>query len=194
MEIIEKHLNAVIVIQLKKHEDHRGFFMEIYNEESFKKLGLNNVFVQDNCSFTKDKGTLRGLHYQKEPYAQSKLIRCTKGEILDISVDLRKGSPTYGRPVLIKLSENDGKLVLVPKGFAHGVLVLKDNSEYNYKVDNLFNKEYDRGLAYDDKTININYKDYIDVELKLSDRDLNNPKLDDIDNNFEFVGGNNEYK
>lgn len=186
MQIIEKHLDAVIVIQLKKHEDNRGFFMEIYNQESFKNLGLNNVFIQDNCSYTSEKGTLRGLHFQKGPYAQSKLIRCTKGKILDISVDLRRGSPTYGKPVLIKLSENDGKLVLIPKGFAHGVLVLEDNSEYNYKVDNLFNKELDRGLAYDDETVNIDYSKYVDVELKLSDRDLKNPKLDNIDNNFEY--------
>lgn len=186
MKIIEKHLDAVIVIQLHKHEDERGFFMEIYNQQSFKNLGLTNVFVQDNCSYTLDKGTLRGLHYQKEPYAQSKLIRCTKGKILDISVDLRKGSPTFSKVVLINLSENDGKLVLIPKGFAHGVLVLEDNSEYNYKVDNLFNIDLDRGLAYNDKTVNIDYSKYVDFDLKLSIKDLNNPSLYDLDNNFEY--------
>ncbi len=186
MQIIEKHLDAVIVIQLDKHEDDRGFFMEIYNQQSFSNLGIESVFIQDNCSFTVNKGTLRGLHYQKMPYEQSKLIRCTKGSIVDISVDIRKGSPTFGESVLIKLEANDGKLVLIPKGFAHGVLVLEDNSEYNYKVDNLFNKEYDRGLAYDDKQLNIDYSSYVDTKLQLSQRDLNNPNLDNIDNNFEY--------
>lgn len=184
MEIIETYLNAVKVISLKKHEDDRGFFMEIYNKESFAEIGLTNEFTQDNCSFTLKKGTLRGLHFQKEPFAQSKLIRCTKGKILDISVDLRKNSPTFGESVLIELKANEEKLVLIPKGFAHGVLVLEDNSEYNYKVDNVFNKEYDRGLAYD--TVNIDYSKYYDGELHLSQRDLNNPSLKEIDNNFIY--------
>ncbi len=184
MKVIETYLDAVKVIELTKHEDERGFFMEIYNKNSFEKIGLNNDFVQDNCSTTVKKGTLRGLHFQKEPYAQSKLIRCTKGKILDISVDLRRGSPTYGQSVLIKLEGNEPKLVLIPKGFAHGVLVLEDNSEYNYKVDNVFNKDFDRGLAYD--KVNIDYKKYYDGELFLSKRDLNNPSLEDIDNNFKY--------
>ncbi len=182
MRIIETYLDAVKVIELEKHEDNRGFFMEIYNKEAFEKMGLDIEFVQDNCSYTLSKGTLRGLHFQKEPYAQSKMIRCTKGRIVDISVDIRKNSPTFGKTVLIELSGNENRLVLVPKGFAHGVLVLEDNSEYNYKVDNVFNKDSDRGLAYD--SVGIDYSKLVDGELLLSQRDKDNPSLSAIDSNF----------
>lgn len=188
MKIIETFLDSVKLISLDKHEDSRGFFMEIYNEKSFADLGIKNTFIQDNCSFTVKKGTFRGLHYQKEPYAQSKLIRCTKGRILDISVDLRKNSPTYSKYTLVELKENDGKLLLIPKGFAHGVLTLEDNSEYNYKVDNLFNIDLDRGLAYDDEIVNLDFSKYYSGSLHLSDKDLKNPGLKDIDNNFIYKG------
>lgn len=184
MRVVETYFDAIKVIELAKHEDERGFFMEIYNKESFNKIGIFNEFVQDNCSSTLKKGVLRGLHYQKEPFAQSKLIRCTKGKIVDISVDLRKNSPTYGQSVLIELSGNQNRLVLIPKGFAHGVLVVEDDSEYNYKVDNVFNKDYDRGLDYN--CLNIDYSKYFNGDIYVSQRDKNNPILCDIDNNFEY--------
>lgn len=187
MKIIETYLDAVKLIQLDAHEDERGYFVEIYNERSFKELGLDFTFIQDNCSFSAKKGTIRGLHFQNPPYAQAKLIRCTRGKMLDISVDIRKGSPTYGKSVVVELAEHDHKLLLIPHGFAHGVAILQDNSAYNYKVDNLYNKDSEGCLRYDYDRHELDWQLLMpDIKLILSQKDQHNPSLDEINSKFVY--------
>lgn len=191
MKIIDKILNDVLVIELDCHEDARGYFMEIYNQDAFDKLGIDFHPIQDNCSYSTKRGTVRGLHFQKEPYAQAKLIRCTKGSFYDIAVDVRKGSPTYGKASCIRLEENDHKLVFIPKGFAHGVAIIDDESEYTYKVDSLYNglPENNGGLSclYDKNELDFD-KLLPDTKLILSDRDIEgvSPTLETLDTNFVY--------
>ena len=143
MKITKTKLNGVMLIEPKIFGDHRGWFTETYNEENFKKAGIDTVFIQDNHSFSATKGTLRGLHYQKDPKAQTKLVRCTKGSIFDVAIDIRKESPTYGEWYGVELSEENKKQLLVPKGFAHGFMTLTDDVEVQYKVDELYSPEND---------------------------------------------------
>ena len=191
MNTTETLLNAVKIIQLNRHSDERGFFTEIYNQNSIDALDISFRPVQDNCSRSTKKGTVRGLHFQKEPYAQAKLIRCTRGEIYDIAVDVRKGSPTFGKAAVVHLFEDDDKLVYIPKGFAHGVLIMRDQSEYNYKVDNVYNgqKENNGGLSifYDRNELDIyGMLGNDDVILSEHDRNEVSPVLAELDTNFIF--------
>ncbi|MCI5774403.1 MAG: dTDP-4-dehydrorhamnose 3,5-epimerase [Erysipelotrichaceae bacterium] len=189
MKVIETYLDAIKLIQLDAHGDERGYFVEIYNQEAFAKMGVELNFVQDNCSFSAKKGTIRGLHFQNPPYAQAKLIRCTKGRILDISVDVRKGSPTFGKATVVELCEHDHKLLLIPHGFAHGVAILEDNSAYNYKVDNLYNKDSEGCLRYDYDASELDWQRLLpNMELILSQKDQHNPSLDEIDSKFIYEG------
>lgn len=162
--------------------DNRGWFMETYSFEKFKNIGIDNIFIQDNHSFSKNKGTLRGLHFQNNDMAQTKLVRCTRGTILDVAVDLRPSSKTYKSYVLVELSEENKHQFLIPKGFAHGFLTLTDDCEVQYKVDELYSKEHDRSIRYDDPDINIEWPSGIDFIL--SDKDKNSPFLMDSDVNF----------
>ena len=127
MKKIETKIKGVYIIEPAVFGDNRGWFMETYNQKAFSDLGIDSVFVQDNMSFSATKGTLRGLHYQKEPYAQAKLVRCTRGKVVDVAVDIREGSPTYGEYVTCELSEENKRMFYLPKGMAHGFLTLTDN-------------------------------------------------------------------
>lgn len=181
MDIEKTDLEGVIIITPKVFGDNRGWFTETFNE---RKLGENGVaynFIQDNHSFSAEKGTLRGLHFQNPPFAQTKLVRCTKGSILDVAVDIRKGSPTYLKHVAVELSEENKKQLLIPRGFAHGFLTLTDNVEVQYKVDNIYSHEHDRSIRFDDPDIGIEWN--IDNPI-LSDKDRKAPNLKDSDCGF----------
>lgn len=182
MKITKTKLNGVMLIEPKIFGDHRGWFTETYNEENFKKAGIDTVFIQDNHSFSATKGTLRGLHYQKDPKAQTKLVRCTKGSIFDVAIDIRKESPTYGEWYGVELSEENKKQLIVPKGFAHGFMTLTDDVEVQYKVDELYSPENDRGIIWNDPEIGIEWP--MDIKPVLSAKDENAPLLKDAENNF----------
>ena len=146
MNIIKTEIEGVVIVDLKVFGDNRGWFAETYSKEKFHQLGVDVEFIQDNHSFSAQKGVLRGLHFQQPPMAQTKLVRCTRGEILDVAVDIRKGSPTYKKWVAVKLTEENKRQLLVPKGFAHGFVTLTDNVEVHYKVDEYYSPENDRGI------------------------------------------------
>jgi dTDP-4-dehydrorhamnose 3,5-epimerase len=181
MKIIHTKIKDVLIIEPDIFEDDRGWFTETYHKEKFKDLGINIDFIQHNHSFTKKGGTLRGLHFQKNPYSQSKIVRCTRGAVLDVAVDLRKDSPTYKEWIAVELTEDNKKKLFVPKGFAHGFLTLTDNTEFQYKVDNYYNKEAERSIHFKDPTIGIvwGYENPI-----LSEKDEQAPFLEDCDINF----------
>ena len=179
-----KKLNIpeVILVEAKAFSDDRGFFMESYQESNFVENGINYKFVQDNFSHS-TKGVLRGLHYQKNPKAQSKLVTVLKGEIFDIAVDIRKNSPTFGKWVGEILSENNHKLLYVPQGFAHGFCVISDEADVLYKVNNDYSPENDRGIIWNDPDIAVKWP----IEKPLvSEKDLQQPLLKDADINFEY--------
>lgn len=182
MKIIETKIPDVKIIEPKIFGDHRGWFAETYSKSKLKEAGLDLDFVQDNHSFSAQKGTLRGLHFQTNPKAQSKLVRCTKGKILDVAVDLRKGSPTFKMWVGVELSEENKKQLFVPKGFAHGFVTLTDNVEVQYKVDEDYSPENDRSIRFDDPDLNV---DWGITDPVLSDKDLSAPTLNNC--NFDFV-------
>lgn len=152
----ELEVPGVILVTPKVFGDGRGFFMETYKKEEFEKAGIRGEFVQDNHSKS-TKGVLRGLHFQKEPYSQAKLVRCLKGELLDVAVDLRDGSPTYGKHVSVVLSEKNRQIIYVPRGFAHGFLVLSKEAEFVYKADNRYSPESEGGVMWNDPDLNIKW-------------------------------------
>lgn len=187
MNKIETSLKDCYILEPIVHGDNRGFFMETYSKKDFAELGISNEFVQDNMSYSAQKGTLRGIHYQRAPYSQAKLVRCTKGRIIDVAVDLRKGSPTYGKWTSCELSEENKKMLFIPKGFGHGFLTLTDEVEFQYKCDNLYNKEAEGSIRYDDPTINIDWGMLLNgIEPVLSEKDKNAPYLEDCNANFEY--------
>ena len=165
--------------------DARGWFYESYSLEALKKNGIDAVFVQDNRSFSAKKGTLRGLHCQKAPFAQSKLLCCTRGELLDVAVDLREGSPTYLQHVAVKLSAENKQMLYIPQGFLHGFVTLTDNVEVFYKVDGYYSKEADRSVRYDDPVFGIAWGVKAPV---LSAKDENAPLYKDSDVHFTYGG------
>jgi dTDP-4-dehydrorhamnose reductase/dTDP-4-dehydrorhamnose 3,5-epimerase len=183
MNIVKTNVEDVIIIEPKVFADHRGWFTETYSKEKFKELGIDIDFIQDNHSLSAQKGTLRGLHFQLNPKAQTKLVRCTKGKILDVAVDIREGSPTYKKWIAVELSEENKKQLLVPKGFAHGFITLTDNVEVQYKVDEYYSPENDRSIRFDDPDISIDWG--IDNPI-LSEKDLNAPMLSESDSNFKY--------
>lgn len=194
MKIIDSYLNEIQVIQLDRHDDSRGYFVEIYNADSFHAMGIDAVFVQDNCSFSMKRGTIRGFHFQKPPYAQAKLIRCTEGSFFDIAIDVRKGSPTYGKASCVLLKKEDDKLVYIPRGFAHGVAIVEDNSAYNYKVDNVYNglPQNKGGLSYNYDKNELDWNQLLpDTELILSERDIHgvSATLDELNSGFVYQKG-----
>ncbi len=172
----------VILIEPKVFQDERGFFMEVYKASDFAQSGIKDNFVQDNHSCSA-KGTLRGLHYQKHPMAQAKLVRCVRGSIFDVAVDIRKGSPTYGKWVGVTLSAANKRMLYVPVGFAHGFLALEDESEVIYKVSNLYSPEHEAGIIWNDPEIGIKWP--WDNPI-LSERDKTWPSLKEADNNFVY--------
>jgi dTDP-4-dehydrorhamnose 3,5-epimerase len=182
MKITKTEINDLLVIEHKVFGDYRGWFTETYNHKDFKENGIVIEFIQDNHSFSKQKGVLRGLHFQIEPYAQSKLVRCIRGKIWDVAVDLRKSSATYLKWFGLELTPENHKMLLIPKGFAHGFITLEENSEVQYKVDNHYNLEKDRSIKYNDSDINIIWP--LD-EFILSEKDLKAPSLKNSDVNFK---------
>ncbi|MDN3451828.1 dTDP-4-dehydrorhamnose 3,5-epimerase [Planococcus sp. APC 3906] len=184
MNFLETKLSGVYILEPTVHGDHRGWFMETHSNEQFKEAGLGLAFVQENHSFSASKGTLRGLHYQLSPKAQTKLVRCTKGAIYDVAVDIRKGSPTFGDWFGLELSAENKKQLLVPKGFAHGFMTITDDVEVQYKVDELYSPENDRGIIWNDPEIGIEWP--IDIKPILSQKDEKAPLLEDTENNFAF--------
>ena len=171
MDILETKLHGLCILEPRVFEDVRGYFLESYNKETFKKIGIDVDFVQDNQSLS-SKGTLRGLHFQKPPYAQAKLVRVITGSILDVAVDIRLGSKTYGEYFSAVLSGKNKRMLYIPEGFAHGFLSLEDNTLIQYKCSDLYNKESEGGIVWNDPDININWG--IDYEPIISDKDKNN--------------------
>ena len=189
MKKIETKIPGVIIIEPQVFGDHRGYFMETYSTTKFQEIGITATFVQDNMSFSANKGTLRGLHFQNDPMAQAKLVSCTRGTVIDVAVDIRKHSPTYKQWVAVELSAENKAMFFIPRGFAHGFLTVTDNVEFRYKVDNLYSKEDDRGIRYDDPTIAVDWGYLLNgIEPILSDKDKFGPLLDESDCNFIYKG------
>jgi dTDP-4-dehydrorhamnose 3,5-epimerase len=183
LNVIKTELDGVYIIEPQVFGDHRGWFMETWSRVKFAQAGIDIDFVQDNQSFSAVKGTLRGLHFQTNPKSQTKLLRCTRGKILDVAVDIRKGSPNYLKWVAVELSEENKKQLFMPKGFAHGFVTLTENVEVQYKVDEFYSLECDRSIRFDDPAIGVNWG----VENPiLSNKDLSAPLLKDSDVNFVY--------
>ncbi len=176
MNIIKTELKDCFIIEPRIFKDERGYFLESFNEKTFsEKTGLNVHFVQDNQSFS-SKGVLRGLHYQIGEFAQAKLVQVLQGEVLDVAVDIRPNSETYGKYVSVLLTAENKKQMFVPRGFAHGFLVLSQTALFSYKCDNFYNKESEGGVAFDDPTIGIDWN-FPKEQLIISEKDQNNPIL-----------------
>ena len=184
MKFIKTEISEVIIIEPTVFGDTRGYFLESFNKKAFEEnIGSIN-FVQDNESKS-SKGVLRGLHFQKPPFTQAKLVRCIEGDVLDVAVDIRKGSPTYGKYVAVKLTGQNKKQLFVPRGFAHGFAVLSETAVFAYKVDNTYAPEYDRGIIWNDETLEIDWN-LSENEVKLSDKDVKLPNLASLDNPFIY--------
>lgn len=179
MNITKTKLEGCVILEPRKFHDDRGFFYESFNEAQFQELtGTKTRFVQDNQSFS-TYGVLRGLHAQAGEHAQAKLVRVLKGEVLDVAVDARKGSPTFGEHVAVRLSAENNLQLFIPRGFLHGFVVLSETAEFFYKCDNYYNKASETGVIYNDPAINIDWIVPQD-ELNLSDKDIILPVLNDI--------------
>lgn len=185
---IETKLSGVVILEPQVFGDHRGWFMESWSQKNMEDIGIDVNFVQDNQSFTAKKGTLRGIHYQQNPMAQAKLVRVVRGAVVDIAVDIRKGSPTYGQWTAVELSAENKKQFYIPQGFGHAFLTLTDDVEFCYKCDNLYSKDCDRNIRWNDPEINVDWK-ALGLELAepmLSDKDAIAPLLKDSDCNFTY--------
>ncbi len=185
MPLIKTSFPDLMIFEPKIWEDSRGYFYESYNRNDFKVAGIDINFVQDNQA-SSTYGVIRGLHYQLDPFAQTKLIRVLSGSIMDVAVDIRKGSPTYGKAYSIELSSDNKKQLLVPKGFAHGYSVISETAEVFYKCDEFYNKESEAGIAYDDPSLNIDWQVPLDKRI-ISEKDKIHPGLYECKNNFRYV-------
>jgi dTDP-4-dehydrorhamnose 3,5-epimerase len=180
MRFIRTEIPDVVIVEPKVFADERGYFVETFRQDALESfLGFNVPFCQDNESKS-GKGVLRGLHYQLPPFAQSKLVRVIKGKVLDVAVDIRRGSPTFGKYVAVELSEENKRQLFVPRGFAHGFVVLEEDTIFAYKVDNYYAPDYDRGIAFDDADIGIKWPLPL-TELILSKKDMQQPALSDAE-------------
>lgn len=187
MKKIETSLPGVYIIEPQVFGDKRGYFMETYSARKFADMGIDTVFVQDNESYSAQKGILRGIHFQNAPWSQAKLVRVTRGAVMDVAVDLRRGSPTYKQWTATELSAENKRMLYIPRGFGHGFRTLTDDVEFCYKVDNFYNKECDRGIRFDDPEIGVDWGE-VCREL-LSDKDTRSPLLRDSDCNFVYGEG-----
>ena len=183
MNIEKTFIKDLVVLIPEVFEDERGYFFEAYNQAKFIQNGIIYQFIQDNQSFSK-RGVIRGLHLQINPYEQAKLVRVLQGEILDVAVDLRKNSPTYGQHFSVVLSSQNKKQLMVPHGFAHGFSVLSETVSVLYKVDQVYNKESERGIRYDDPILAIDWQ-LEPNEIIVSEKDLILPSFNEIDWSFE---------
>lgn len=183
MTIVEEPLPGLLVLQPTVFEDHRGYFFESYNEQTFHKIGINCDFMQDNQSLSVNKGVLRGLHFQNPPFAQAKLVRAVLGSVYDVVLDIRKGSPTYGQHFGLELSESNKLFLFIPEGFAHGFVTLEENSLFNYKCSNVYNKASEGGILWNDPDLNIDWNVSSPI---LSDKDQTNPSFKDFISDFVY--------
>jgi dTDP-4-dehydrorhamnose 3,5-epimerase len=184
VEVSPTEIEAVRLILPRIHRDHRGFFSETYNRSGLATSGIDLEFVQDNHSLSVERGVVRGLHFQIPPYAQDKLVRVVRGSIFDIAVDLRQGSPTYGRHAARVISAADWNQILIPIGFAHGFCTLEPNTEVIYKVTNYYSPEHDRGLLWNDPELGIAWP-LAETEAILSDKDKKQPRFCELPRYFE---------
>ncbi len=175
MPFITTNIPDLVVFNPKIWRDDRGYFYEVYNAETFRKTGINTKFVQDNQALS-TYGVLRGLHYQLPPYSQAKLVRVIQGEVLDVVVDIREGASTYGQSFTIRLSDANKKQLFIPRGFAHGYVVLSDAAIFAYKCDNFYAKSHDAGIYFNDPVLNINWEIDLD-KVVLSEKDKVQPKF-----------------
>ena len=184
MKFIKTVIPEVKIIEPIVFGDERGYFLESYNKKAFEENIGSITFVQDNESKS-SKGVLRGLHFQKPPFTQAKLVRCIEGEVLDVAVDIRKSSPTYGKHISVKLSGENKKQLFVPRGFAHGFAVLSETAVFAYKVDNSYAPEYDGGIIWHDSDLQIDWN-LSENEIKLSNKDAKLPTLAALNNPFIY--------
>ena len=185
MNFIRTDIPDVVICEPTVHGDERGYFVETFRADKLEEfLGYKINFCQDNESKS-SRGVLRGLHYQLAPAAQTKLVRVIKGKVLDVAVDIRKGSPTFGKHVAVELTAENKRQLLVPRGFAHGFVVLEDDTVFAYKVDNYYSPENDRGIAFNDEALNINWQ-VPHNELNLSAKDKVQPKLAETNDIFDY--------
>ena len=178
-------IRGPLLLTPKKFEDTRGFFSEIYSARTLAEIGIDLLFVQDNQSLSVERGTVRGLHFQAPPFAQDKLVRVTRGSVLDVAVDIRKGSPTYGKHVAVELSAKNWCQLLVPKGFAHCFCTLEPNTEMIYKVTNYYSAECDRGIFWNDPALEIAWPSFAGANISAKDASL--PVLADVGNPFTYT-------
>jgi dTDP-4-dehydrorhamnose 3,5-epimerase len=186
MQVISTEIAEVKEIRPVRHRDPRGFFSEIFREDVLRRHGIDIAFVQENHSLSGDRGVVRGLHFQVPPEAQAKLVRAATGSILDVAVDIRQGSPSYGRHVAIVLSAAEGNQLFVPEGFAHGFCTLEPNTEIVYKVNRYYSAEHDRGLAWDDPALGIAWP-VSAAEALLSDKDRHQPVLAELPLHYRYA-------
>ena len=179
MKVIDTDIEGVKIVEPDRIGDERGWFCEQYNEERYAKAGICARFVQDNESFSR-KGVIRGLHWQAAPHTQAKLVRVIRGAVWDVAVDIRRGSPTFGRHVAVTLSAENRRQFFIPRGFAHGFVVLEDDTLFSYKCDSLYCPSADRGMRFDDPALGIEWPD-VGVELTLSEKDRRHPGLAGIE-------------
>ena len=184
MNVIETEIPGVVIIEPRIFNDARGYFFESFSQREFADKVADITFVQDNESKS-SYGVMRGLHYQKPPYTQSKLVRVVKGAVLDVAVDVRKGSPTYGKHVAVELSEENHKQFFIPKGFAHGFVVLSQEAIFQYKCDNFYAPQSEGGISILDESLGIDWRIPMDKAI-LSDKDMKHPKLSDAPVDFEY--------
>lgn len=179
-------MSALQLIRPKRHGDNRGWFTETYNRDTFARLGIDTVFIQDNHSLSAPAFTLRGLHYQTPPHAQDKLVRCIRGRIYDVAVDVRNGSPTYGQWVGAELSAENGDQLFIPVGFAHGFLTLEPDCEVVYKCSDTYAPDHDGGIAWD--SVGIDWPLPTGIKPELSPKDTRQPSIADFDSPFAYDG------
>lgn len=184
MQILQTKIPGLLIIEHDVFEDQRGYFFESYNQEKYIEAGLDTQFVQDNIS-SSVRGVIRGLHYQLAPYSQAKLIQVLKGTVLDVAVDLRQGSPTFGEHYTIELSEKNRRQFFVPRGFAHGFSVLSKEVLFHYKCDNFYNREAERGINFNDAQLNIDWQ-IPEQEAIVSGKDQALPSFKEAERNFVF--------
>lgn len=184
MEVIKTDIEGVVILEPRLFRDERGYFFESFSQREFNEKVAEVTFVQDNESMS-TRGVMRGLHFQRPPYTQAKLVRCVRGAVLDVAVDIRKGSPTFGKHVAVELTEENHRQLYIPHGFAHGFVVLSDEAVFQYKCDNYYAPQADGGVSIQDPSLGIDWK--IDMsEAILSPKDLNHPLLADFDNPFVY--------
>ena len=185
MDVIKTDIDGVVIIEPKIFKDSRGYFFESFSQREFNEKVANINFVQDNESKS-SYGVIRGLHFQKPPYAQSKLVRCVRGKVLDVALDIREGSPTYGKHVAVELTENNHRQLFIPKGFAHGFAVLSDEAVFQYKCDEFYHPEAADGISVIDESLGIDWKVYDNI--KVLDRDIKGFRFNEFKTPFLALG------